>query len=250
MLLLLICADFNDNPFSSNFVHRVRYNQVVAEEAKNDLDRQHNIFSATSGRIPPSNAFDYTNKQSYPYGYNIPSSDVSIAYSNRQANKMPSSLFQDPVTSSNYSTRSEEFSMSDGLMYKRSDADAGGMKQDIDNMTRSSTSTSTSSKRSASSIYSKLRAENYDGVKRHCFAPPGKLGVAIEDGPPGVGPVVHKIKTGSSLEGILKSGDRIVAIDDTDTRELSAADVTAWMVEKMECRRKISYMTLKQGTLV
>jgi len=63
----------------------------------------------------------------------------------------------------------------------------------------------------------------------------------------GVGSVVHKIKPGSSLAGMLKSGDRIVSIDDTDTRELLAADVTRWMVEKMQSRRKITYMTLKQG---
>jgi hypothetical protein len=41
--------------------------------------------------------------------------------------------------------------------------------------------------------------------------------------------VVHKIKNGSPLEGKLKRGDRIGGID-ADTRERSAADVTAWMV--------------------
>jgi len=73
-----------------------------------------------------------------------------------------------------------------------------------------------------------------------CFAPPGKLGVAI-DSVNGV-PVVHKVKMGSPLEGILCNLDRIVAIDNVDTRNMSGADVTKLMVSGMKKVRKISFV--------
>jgi len=118
------------------------------------------------------------------------------------------------------------------------------------NMDDTISKTTSSSKRSSSSLYANLKPHNYDGVKRLCFAPPGKIGVAIEDGPVGVGPVVHKIRPGSALEGILKQGDRIVAVDEIDTSKLSASDITQIMSERNEYRRKISYFTLRSGKLI
>ncbi|KAL7530417.1 hypothetical protein ACHAXR_006451 [Thalassiosira sp. AJA248-18] len=72
------------------------------------------------------------------------------------------------------------------------------------------------------------------------FAPPGKVGVAIDvvDGHP----VVHKVKKGSPLEGLLKSMDVVVAIDDVDTTCMTAADVTQLMVKRMNYRRKITFV--------
>mmetsp|Transcript_7122 Transcript_7122/g.13048 ORF Transcript_7122/g.13048 Transcript_7122/m.13048 type:complete len:621 (+) Transcript_7122:384-2246(+) len=75
-------------------------------------------------------------------------------------------------------------------------------------------------------------------VRQHVYAPPGKVGVAIDviNGQP----VVHKVKKGSPLEGLLKPMDIVVAIDDVDTTCMSAADVTHLMVKRMNYRRKIS----------
>lgn len=72
-----------------------------------------------------------------------------------------------------------------------------------------------------------------------CYAPPGKLGVAIDnvDGRP----VVHRIKDGSPLKNILLHGDTIIAIDGTDTHNMSAAEVTKLMVKGMSRVRKISF---------
>ena len=74
--------------------------------------------------------------------------------------------------------------------------------------------------------------------KKHVFAPPGKIGVAIDvvNGQP----VVHKIRKGSPLENMLRQNDIIVAIDDEDTSCLSAADVTSMMVKRMDRVRKIT----------
>lgn len=69
----------------------------------------------------------------------------------------------------------------------------------------------------------------YNLPRQHCYAPPGKVGVAIDiqDGQP----VVHKVKKGSPLEGLLQPQDIVVAIDDVDTNCMSAADVTHLMVK-------------------
>ena len=270
------------------------YNQVNADETNNgEFDVQHKAssYSSSLGRIPPSHAFgSIRNTDDPPYGYSLrshPSSTLSIPRNNQAS--IPPNNPQD-LADESVSSRSKEFSVSDGLTYSynessnyykkesskeslqsdyipnRPDRASGGSvdgstssnvsagdSQDQEHLYTSENSvdeSTTTTGSSNASRYLKLRGQNYDGVKRHCFAPKGKLGIAIENGPVGVGPVVHKIKKGSPLEGILKRGDRIVGIDDADTRELSAADVTAWMVEKMDCRRKITYMTLKQGIIV
>ena len=70
------------------------------------------------------------------------------------------------------------------------------------------------------------------------LAPPGKLGIVIDTTIEG--PVVHKVNPGSALEGSLKSGDIIVAIDDVDTRAMTASAITALMVQTANQRRKLT----------
>ena len=76
--------------------------------------------------------------------------------------------------------------------------------------------------------------------KQHVFAPPGKIGVAIDvlNGQP----VVHKVRSGSPLEKMLQPNDIIMAIDDVDTTCLCAADVTSLMVRRMDRVRKITFV--------
>jgi len=76
--------------------------------------------------------------------------------------------------------------------------------------------------------------------QEHIYAPPGKVGVAIDviNGQP----TVHKIRNGSPLEGLLQHGDVILSIDDVETSNMSAADVTHLMVKRMNYRRKISFI--------
>lgn len=76
--------------------------------------------------------------------------------------------------------------------------------------------------------------------KQHVFAPPGKIGVAIDvlNGQP----VVHKVRKGSPLEKMLQPNDVIMAIDDEDMSCMSAADVTSKMVRRMDRVRKITFV--------
>lgn len=85
-----------------------------------------------------------------------------------------------------------------------------------------------------------LSARSTKVLRSHCFAPPGKIGVAI-DVDKGQ-PFVHKIRKGSPLENMLKAGDKIMAIDEIDTSCLNSADVTQIMVKRMDRVRKITFL--------
>jgi hypothetical protein len=78
-------------------------------------------------------------------------------------------------------------------------------------------------------------------ITRECFAPPGKLGIVIDTTMQG--PVVHKVNAGSPLEGVVWPGDIIVAIDDVDTRAMSASAITTLMAQSMNKRRRLTVMS-------
>lgn len=70
------------------------------------------------------------------------------------------------------------------------------------------------------------------------YAPPGKLGVAIDifNGQA----VVMKIRKGSPITGMLQEGDIILAIDGVDCSCMTPAEVTFLMVKNMERVRRIT----------
>jgi hypothetical protein len=76
---------------------------------------------------------------------------------------------------------------------------------------------------------------------RHVYAPPGKLGIVIDTTVEG--PVVHKVNSGSALEEQIWPGDIIVAIDDVDTRAMSASAITELMVQTAHQRRKLTVVS-------
>lgn len=78
-------------------------------------------------------------------------------------------------------------------------------------------------------------------ITREVIAPPGKLGIIIDTTLQG--PVVHKVNKNSPLEGILFPGDIITAIDATDTRAMSAAAITALMVQTANQQRRLTVLT-------
>lgn len=84
-------------------------------------------------------------------------------------------------------------------------------------------------------------AEDFQHLpKQHVFAPPGKVGIALDtvNGQP----VVVKIRRNSPLENMLQPNDIITAVDDDSTGCMTAADVTSMMVKRMDRVRKISFV--------
>jgi hypothetical protein len=78
-------------------------------------------------------------------------------------------------------------------------------------------------------------------VSREVVAPPGKLGIVIDTTLEG--PVVHKVNPGSPLDGIVSPGDIIVAIDNVDTRAMSASAITALMVKTANQERRMTILS-------
>ena len=89
------------------------------------------------------------------------------------------------------------------------------------------------------------KLEDAGMVRRECYAPPGKLGVVIDS--TSKGPVVHEVKGGSPLEGIVFPGDRIIAIDGEDTRTLPASAVTKIMAAKKDQQRRMTLLSVVTG---
>lgn len=80
--------------------------------------------------------------------------------------------------------------------------------------------------------------------ERVCIAPPGKLGVVIDTTK--MGPVVYQVKDGSPLEGVVFPGDRIMAVDDIDTRGMTASNITKIMARKADSERRITVASKKE----
>lgn len=78
-------------------------------------------------------------------------------------------------------------------------------------------------------------------IKRNCYAPPGNLGLVVGSSYNGEN-VVQNIDKGSPLEGILFVGDKIIAVDNIDVRQMSANAVTDFLVQYSNMRRKITFV--------
>jgi len=83
---------------------------------------------------------------------------------------------------------------------------------------------------------------------RHYYAPPGKLGVII-DSHPRTGPIVHEVRSTSPLLGLLRKGDRIIAVDDVDVREMTANRLMRFMIDNSEKRRKVTVLSMIVGSV-
>ena len=71
------------------------------------------------------------------------------------------------------------------------------------------------------------------------YAPPGPIGIVVDTSKEG--PSVHSLKATSPMMGLITPGDLIVALDDIDTRSMSAAALTRLMAKKSRQReRKIT----------
>jgi PDZ domain-containing secreted protein len=86
-------------------------------------------------------------------------------------------------------------------------------------------------------------------VSRDVIVPAGRLGIVVATTVEG--PVVHKVNVNSPLQGFISPGDIIVAIDDFDTRSMTASEITAIMAKTADKERKLTVLSeedaLSQG---
>ena len=62
------------------------------------------------------------------------------------------------------------------------------------------------------------------------FAPPGAIGIVVDTTEKGC--IVHSLKKSSPMQGLINRGDLIIALDDFDVRNMSAASLTKLMAKK------------------
>lgn len=73
------------------------------------------------------------------------------------------------------------------------------------------------------------------------FAPAGPIGIVVDTSK--LGPAVHSLKSTSPMLGLINPGDLIIALDDEDTRNMTAASLTRLMAKKSRQReRKITLL--------
>lgn len=60
----------------------------------------------------------------------------------------------------------------------------------------------------------------------HIFAPPGKLGIALDTPDNSGAPIVHYVKEVSPIHGKILAGDKLIAIDDEDVSYLTAVKIS------------------------
>lgn len=77
----------------------------------------------------------------------------------------------------------------------------------------------------------------------HVFAPPGKLGIALDTPNCSGAPVVHYVKEVSPIHGKIMAGDKLVAIDDEDVSYQTAIKISKIL------NRKSSQVTRKLTVL-
>jgi hypothetical protein len=88
---------------------------------------------------------------------------------------------------------------------------------------------------------------SYDSMSRRSglydvFAPAGPIGIIVDTTKHG--PAVHSLKQTSPMLGLINPGDLIVALDDEDTRGMTAATLTRLMAQKSSQKeRKITLLT-------
>ena len=73
--------------------------------------------------------------------------------------------------------------------------------------------------------------------------PPGKLGVILADQHDGNGTVINSIKTESPVAGILKAGDKLIAIDEIAVVEMSCSQITSLIASRADRERRFTVMT-------
>ena len=75
------------------------------------------------------------------------------------------------------------------------------------------------------------------------FAPSGPIGIVVDTTKDG--PAVHSLKSTSPMLGLINPGDLIIALDDEDTRFMTAAALTRMMAKKSRMKeRKITLLAM------
>ena len=83
-------------------------------------------------------------------------------------------------------------------------------------------------------------------TKRTLVAPKGKLGIVIKKGP--MGCMIHSVKQGSPMEGVLHGDDIIIAFNDENVANYSARQLTMLIARNVDVTKKFTVLSQKQNS--
>lgn len=83
-------------------------------------------------------------------------------------------------------------------------------------------------------------------TKRTLVAPKGKLGIVIKKGP--MGCMIHSVKQGSPMEGVLHGEDIIIAFNDENVANYSARQLTMLIARNVDVTKKFTVLSQKQNS--
>ena len=136
--------------------------------------------------------------------------------------------------------KTSRYTLEDGI--KRLEMQLAALDQKDNDDTTSSVTMSSITGGSFSSISARSRiGRNRKRVL--VIVPPGKLGVILADQHDGNGTVINSIKKGSPVTGILKPGDRLVAVDEMTVNEMSCSQITSLIASRSDRERRFTVMT-------
>ena len=153
-------------------------------------------------------------------------------------------LDQQPEEISYSTSRS---TLEDGI--KRLEMQLAALDQDQDNIEDSTSSVTMSSITGASfatSISARSRhttGRSTKGRRVLVLVPSGKLGVILTDQHDGKGTIISSIKNGSPVDGILKQGDKLIAVDDVRVEKLSCSQITSLIASRADRERRFTVIT-------
>ena len=77
-------------------------------------------------------------------------------------------------------------------------------------------------------------------------APPGPLGIIVDNSPSGLGTVIAVVKSTSPLKHMVNVGDKIVMVDDVDTSKKSAVALGQWIMKKPYTEEQVLILMAKE----
>jgi len=83
-------------------------------------------------------------------------------------------------------------------------------------------------------------------TKRTLVAPKGKLGIVIKKGP--MGCMIHSVKQGSPMEGVLHGEDIIIAFNDENVANYSARQLTMLIARNVDVTKKFTVLSIRNRT--
>ena len=76
------------------------------------------------------------------------------------------------------------------------------------------------------------------------IVPPGKLGIVLANRQDGKGTVVEEVRPSSVMTGMVKCGDKIVAVDEKDVTSMTVNEITTLMASRVGSERRLSFISV------